>query len=709
MSEAQRLNMVGGHFIWLWIDMSISSGYFEQTSSASSPPQIFRHQTKPQQQLTRKPGAIGEPTWKNDEVNENRKNPNKLDAWKFEPLTPNKLPKSDDILGENVQQRPELSKENDSDASETSIHIEDDDAINQKSESSTKTGSDFSQGFDPFRVLQRQDDHYKASFGLSQHYQDRNASRDKHLPVNRLILGLRSETNTESDDQTYGQSKKNRRNINHFDNDGDDKFYDSTDTDAIIDEFAKSETNLNNESGEDGDFTPIYPNRTASPKANKTHNFSDDNFFDYFIDNNNFNENPNSKLNFKRTSNANGNHSTSSSFVTYHQFKDFPVGLLALRPIRMNIDRHFIRAAVRVFAATWQKINVEAKQPKSPQTNNLNATMERSTSSTSRLSHRGQQEKVRNRNAHISATSFNAKKLNSELYNRIMRRKRNISTVNRLLLGTLKKRSIQLVNNSNHETGFEQTVPTSMQVNTSLFLNEMNRTNDKFKKHSANNKINNHDNTNNTDNNQLNVNSNNDESMKWNSFSSDLPNDKNSNFTYVKNETKNRINLSNHNVSASTQVNVSVNQNLSGLWKQNSKNKSNIQPFNYTQSQPITNESTLLRDPKHINNFKATEAMVKQASQTILTNWYDDSVHLDDVRQPSNKRQSTWWSTKKEIPPSATQNKRPVGDSMAELNGKHSQQNHTVEFIKNEPPRYLGGCYGNPSVADIKSSEYFSR
>ncbi|XP_058065948.1 uncharacterized protein LOC131215574 [Anopheles bellator] len=49
----------------------------------------------------------------------------------------------------------------------------------------------------------------------------------------------------------------------------------------------------------------------------------------------------------------------SSGHVLYHHNQDFPVGLLALRPIKMKIDRHFIRAAVRLFASTWAKVERE--------------------------------------------------------------------------------------------------------------------------------------------------------------------------------------------------------------------------------------------------------------------------------------------------------------------------------------------------------------
>uniref|UniRef100_A0A182Y0Z7 Ionotropic glutamate receptor C-terminal domain-containing protein n=1 Tax=Anopheles stephensi TaxID=30069 RepID=A0A182Y0Z7_ANOST len=62
-----------------------------------------------------------------------------------------------------------------------------------------------------------------------------------------------------------------------------------------------------------------------------------------------------SEMKLKRSSEYLKLHNT-SGHVLFHHNQDFPVGLLALRPIKMKIDRHFIRAAVRLFAATWAKV-----------------------------------------------------------------------------------------------------------------------------------------------------------------------------------------------------------------------------------------------------------------------------------------------------------------------------------------------------------------
>ncbi|KAG4073833.1 hypothetical protein HA402_014038 [Bradysia odoriphaga] len=100
---------------------------------------------------------------------------------------------------------------------------------------------------------------------------------------------------------------------------------------------------------------------------NQKSNESIDNFFinnlntdlnldDYLVDNNNVDIDVKSK----RKSNNKPSNDT-SSYVLFHHFVDFPVGLLALRPVHMNVDRHFIRSAVRLFASSWAKIENENK------------------------------------------------------------------------------------------------------------------------------------------------------------------------------------------------------------------------------------------------------------------------------------------------------------------------------------------------------------
>jgi hypothetical protein len=49
-------------------------------------------------------------------------------------------------------------------------------------------------------------------------------------------------------------------------------------------------------------------------------------------------------------------HLNYSSHVLFHHFKDFPIGLLALRPVKMSVDRSFLRSSLRLFASTWAKL-----------------------------------------------------------------------------------------------------------------------------------------------------------------------------------------------------------------------------------------------------------------------------------------------------------------------------------------------------------------
>ncbi|GAB0096952.1 Ionotropic glutamate receptor [Sergentomyia squamirostris] len=55
----------------------------------------------------------------------------------------------------------------------------------------------------------------------------------------------------------------------------------------------------------------------------------------------------------------------STSHVLFHHFNDFPVGFLALRPIKMAVDRHFVRSVVRLFAHTWAITELQAGSLKS--------------------------------------------------------------------------------------------------------------------------------------------------------------------------------------------------------------------------------------------------------------------------------------------------------------------------------------------------------
>lgn len=768
MTEAHRLNMVGGHFIWLWIDTSTSTGYFHQANVPQQP--IVKHQSKPQQPLreshnrSRSSSSINN---NNHNINhkssmnagnsaENRKSSSKANNVTTASTAQKYDGHFDDAKGHNKSQSRVANKKGSTVDGGNGNRASGEDQ-------SKKSSADFSEGFDPFLVLQRQDEHLKQTFGLTQHYQDRTMQRDnKQTPANRLILGLRDEDGaTETtDDQTTVRSKKTRRspaqeNFHEF-------YYDEDEIDADSD--ANEKRRDSNISAGHNFLSNQMNASTTKSISSKYRNFSDDNLDD-FIDNNDFNEyhnnnnnnNNNMKWNFKRTSTANG--INSSSYVNFYQFKDFPVGLLALRPIRMNVDRHFIRAACRVFAATWKKINgsntVVKLTPPPPQQQQQKPT----------LSTQLPQSRKKNRNAQTTTTTtvlYNAKKSGNEMQNRKIRRRRNIYTVDNLLMKAMEKRAMTLASataaRANRAEAIahsgisddvkqieqieHQTVPpATMQVNSSLFLEEFS---DKDTNRAIGSDQPRTDDI--------------EQSLTFNrSFTSDLPINNNTNNTYYFN---NSISL--------TELNVSFNRNFSGLLKQNSKFKSNIHSLNGLEqpdavstmpngghklvtslisASTSASSSPLMLLPNVTNNQSATqfnhndrqiELMAKQASQSVVGNFFD--IRSQDIRFPFNKRQNAWWSSKKEAPPSATQLKRPQYDvnnttttttnrnsnsrsgsssssSNSADNSKRTNQLANVQHsgvhdsnqIKCETPSYFGGCYGTANATDIKNAEYFAR
>lgn len=745
MTEARRLNMVGGHFIWLWIDTSTSTGYFHQATVPIKQPLKTQQQ---QQNLRSKADAssISDATSKNrlDLKTENT-------SKKFMQTTPTygdvyNLNNQKKVQSTNIRLNSNRSGEET--YTETSEYY-------PSSSASSKVNVDFSQGFDPFRVLleQRQDENLK--IGTPQHYQERNAHREsnKHVPTNnRLILGLRSESTvtTEIEEPIKEKKRIQRRNSSTSNRNRSRNInaqrHSEIDYDIFYDEqVGESNNGYINFSGENMEIPVFLLNQTISSKnlifTNNYRNLSDDNL-DIFIDNNNFNEDSNMKLSFKRKSISSGSSSSaSSSFVSFHQFKDFPVGLLALRPIRMNVDRHFIRAAVRLFAATWEKIN------SSKSTVNPVPSQQRPITASSSMfsqSRRTQQ----NRYSQGTTPLYNAKKFDNEMNIRIMRRKRNIHTVNQLLMVTLEKRLLKLttahnkfeikhIQNQNHFSGeyhnyddgnedadpdrYElQKVPAK--VNSSFLLKEFNRSshknensvsiNQKRKRRLAEQK---------TIEKQL---------LKFNSsFTSDLQNNNDN----IKKKTNLTYYISNTDNDNLTNVKVSFNRNFSGLWKQNDKNKSNIHSLNDMRHQqtiisgesinehPQFNASNIANQPmapianqiSRIEHHSTTESMAKQASQTIFENFFNQRSSEGEQHLIPNKRQNTWWSMKKDIPTLA-QYKR----MQYETNNKNTNQlTNTYRItdqnysnpMKCETPNYVGGCYGTTTRQDIKNAAYFSR
>lgn len=496
MSEAKRLNMVGGHFIWLWLDTSSSTDFHNMEKiSIVSPKKVNNHT---------KSDNIGQTTPRDSEnyhkykeiattiSSPTKDNKPKHDADKYNDPKPFNIPVTDYF---DERQLP-----------------------------------NFHDDFDPFRLNQHQD--HQIKFDKT----NQQMSSTKIQPVNRLILGLRSSNEPSVLDTEIHNKKQIRRNIAEIEKN-------------FISKQSNNNSNENNFS--------------------ITRNFSDDNILYQFIDNNNFDENS-AKL-MKRTSvvgskseRHSSNSSASSLSVTFHRSKDFPVGLLALRPIRMNVDRYFIRSSIRLFAMTWAKIQIE--------TNNTHTPV----------------------GGIISSRPTNQRNLKVERnkYGRKMRRKRNINTIDALLLTAIDE--WKLNDDKQNQQQQEHKQISLNQVNSSL-LNKNVSSESKF-------------------------------SFIVSEHLKDIRN-------YL-NKTSDLINKNFSTKGIIKMQNISYNQNLSGL---------NVN--NLTMSNTQINYLLKSLNSTSISGIQNVTVNAKSASESVVANFknFNDKIRIDKI----TKRQNTWWTPNK--------------------------------------------------------------
>lgn len=271
MAEAQNLNMVGGHFIWIWADTSSTTEFFE---------------------------AYGLP------INTDEAQPLPVEDVKEKPV--------------DVSSKPLDSKPSKGGKSETSVRHHLDDWLERK--------LDF-EDLNPFRG--------GVGGGGNKKKTNERGGRQKSMPADRYIIGLNSGEDDDSVESGVALNKRDREpNVSNRNSDESDHFFISNlNTDDNFDAILNSNDNLKEDEGGAADVKPKRRTFNASPASS----------FD-----------PVAALPKQQNFNT-------SQHVLFHHFKDFPVGFLALRPVRMNVDRHFIRSAVRLFASTWAKVELEAR------------------------------------------------------------------------------------------------------------------------------------------------------------------------------------------------------------------------------------------------------------------------------------------------------------------------------------------------------------
>lgn len=213
----------------------------------------------------------------------------------------------------------------------------------------TRSTAEFFQPFDVAKPSYEDEDYQRQKVD-SKYYQgqpqnsrraQQNQTRYKSINSSRYhhIIGLRKPTDEAS-------LKRDRR------------YQDESDESDKI-----NIKNINSHEFNANDYDP-YVRQQQSPDSNVFSGPSDFDDYDYTgkvnpyhdnLDLDNYSEMSNDSK-AKRADNFMQSTFNISSHVFFHHFKDFPVGLLALRHIKMNVDRTFVRSAIRLFASTWARV-----------------------------------------------------------------------------------------------------------------------------------------------------------------------------------------------------------------------------------------------------------------------------------------------------------------------------------------------------------------
>lgn len=307
MSEAQRSNMVGGHFIWLWTDTSSSTEFFDVSEHAQQQiDENFDDKKKYNENGSQKENINHETV---DSVYHHLDDviDRKIDFEDFDPTyRRNKSPK----MKINNNQFGHII------------------GLNEKS---SKTDDDFSDKL-------YKSDNFKRK---------RDVSSDLNKPIS-----YNSNENSFTNSKSHETIKRKPLTIN----DKVDKSAAANLEIGDVDRFHNPYDVYKFKEREELAKRRDHKERRKKIELESEQSIeeiideSDDRQDDH-SQYDNRDDDIDSKL--KRTVIANVSH------VFFHHFKDFPVGLLALRPVRMNVDRHFIRSTIRLFASTWAQVETE--------------------------------------------------------------------------------------------------------------------------------------------------------------------------------------------------------------------------------------------------------------------------------------------------------------------------------------------------------------
>lgn len=247
MSEATRLKMTGGHFIWIWADTSSVTEFFQPYDMVKPPYEDEDYRQQQQQKVDSK-----------------------------------------------YYQQPSLSSNGGGGGRKQN-------QTHNKSINSNR---------------------YHHIIGLHE-----TISRDKRGQIKAVDEDIGGDASTESD-------KVNIKSINSNEFNGDYYVKSESNIFNAPSDFDDSSSSSSNDYGDYNERINPYSSKMDLDKYSEATNDSKAKRADNFM---------------QSTFNI-------SSHVFFHHFKDFPVGLLALRHIKMNVDRVFVRSAIRLFASTWARV-----------------------------------------------------------------------------------------------------------------------------------------------------------------------------------------------------------------------------------------------------------------------------------------------------------------------------------------------------------------
>lgn len=330
--------MTGGHFIWIWADTSSTAEFFEPVPEDKDQLMKSNYHSQGYERKSKYDKLASSPGDRQYYVQSGNKRPQNSTRHKssnsnsnrFHQLVGLRVDGAEAVLPEKVALSPGQSAgkdKRDVKVTTDSFESDDDDSVEKASHLNIKNinSHEFNANYyDPYTP--REHETIENIFGGDQedsHEDNEYWDYEKVNPFQPTMATFTTTRRSPSEAATKNSKANNRKNANN--------------------------SNRSNRNNGNNHKPPTLPDQITTIPYSKNFDESDD------LDLENYSEASESDLKAKRADNFPSAFNI-SSHVFFHHFKDFPVGLLALRHIKMNVDRVFVRSAVRLFATTWSRV-----------------------------------------------------------------------------------------------------------------------------------------------------------------------------------------------------------------------------------------------------------------------------------------------------------------------------------------------------------------